>query len=91
VIIISFNSVIKKITCFTEIFCEFNTAIGALIGNILLMITVGAYNFFHFKAVDFMRFIFIMTKATCVNFAAARGYKFAITNIVFTVFHIGGC
>jgi hypothetical protein len=86
--IISFNSIIKKITRFTEIFCKFNTAIGALIAYSLLMITFRAYYFFYIKAVDFMGFIFIMTKATGINFITARGYKFAITNIVFTVFHI---
>jgi hypothetical protein len=82
-----FHSIIKKIACFAKIFGEFNTTICALIAYCLLMIAFGAYYFFHFKAVDFMGFIFIMTKATCVNFATARGYKFTITNIVLTVVH----
>ena len=85
--IISFYAIIKKIACFAKIFGEFNTTICALIANILLMITFGAYYFFHFKAVDFMGFIFIMTKAACVNFVTAGRYKFAITNIVLTAVH----
>jgi hypothetical protein len=87
--IISFHAIIKKIALFAEILGEFNSTICALIANILLMITFGAYNFFYFKAVNFMGFIFIMTKAACINFATARGYKFAITNIVFAAVHSG--
>jgi hypothetical protein len=85
--IISFHAIIKKIALFAEILGEFNSTIGALIANILLVITFGAYYFLHFKAVDLMGFIFIMTKATCVNFATAGRYKFAITNIVLTMVH----
>jgi hypothetical protein len=85
--IVSFHAIIKKIALFAEILGEFNTTICALITNILLMIAFGAYNFLHFEAVDFMGFIFIMTKAACINFATARGYKFAITNIVFAAVH----
>jgi hypothetical protein len=66
-----FQAIIKKIALFAKIFGEFNTTICALITYFLLMITFGAYYFFHFKAVDFMGFIFIMTKATCINFATA--------------------
>jgi len=85
--IISFHAIIKKIALFAEIFGEFNSTICALIANILLMIAFGAYYFLHFEAVDFMGFIFIMTKAACINFATARGYKFAITNIVLAAVH----
>jgi hypothetical protein len=71
VVVSSFYAIIKKIACFAKIFGELNTTICALIANILLMITFGAYYLLHFKTVDFMGFIFIMTKATCVNFATA--------------------
>jgi hypothetical protein len=70
--IVSFSSVIKKIAFFTEILGKFNTTICALIAYFLLMITFGTYYFFYIKAVDFMGFIFIMTKATGINFATAR-------------------
>jgi hypothetical protein len=82
-----FYAIIKKIAFFTEILGKLNSTIGALIAYCLLMITFGAYNLLHFKAVNFMGFIFIMTKAACVNFATARGYKFAITNIVLAAVH----
>jgi hypothetical protein len=82
-----FHAIIEKIALFAKIFGEFNTTIGALIAYFLLMTAFGAYYFFNVKAVNFMGFIFIMTKATCVNFATAGRYKFAITNIVLTVVH----
>ena len=82
VVIFFFYSIIKKIAFFAEILSKFNTTICALITNILLMITFGAYYLLYFKAVNFMGFIFIMTKATFVNFATAWRYKIAITNIL---------
>jgi hypothetical protein len=87
--IISFSSVIEKITRFAEIFCEFNSAVDTLIGNALLMIAFRTYNLFYFKSVYFMGFIFIMTKATCVNFSTTGGYKFTVPEIMFAVFHLG--
>jgi hypothetical protein len=87
VVISSFHSIIKKIACFAEILCKLNTAIGALIAYCLLVIAFGAYYLLHFEAVYFMGFIFIMTKATCVNFSTARRYKFTITNIMLTAVH----
>jgi hypothetical protein len=71
VVVSFFRAIIKKIACFTEIFGELNSTICALIANILLVITFGAYYFLHFKAVNFMGFIFIMTKAACINFTTA--------------------
>jgi hypothetical protein len=87
--IISFSSVIEKITFFAEIFCEFNSAVDTLIAYFLLMIAFRTYNFFYFKSVYFMGFIFIMTKTAGVNFATTGGYKFAVPEIMFAVFHFG--
>ena len=85
--IISFSSVIEKITRFAEIFCEFNSAVDTLIAYFLLMITFRTYNLFYFKPINFMGFIFIMTKAAGINFATTGGYKFAVPEIMFAVFH----
>jgi hypothetical protein len=86
--IISFDSIIKEITYFTEISGEFYLTGYAFITDWLLGITFGADDFFNVKPIYFMGWlVLIMTKATCIYFITTRWYKLTVAKVMRTLFH----
>jgi hypothetical protein len=68
VIIIALNSIIEKITYFTEITGKFYFAGHTFITDRLLGITFGADDFFDVEPIYFMHLILVMTKSTSIYF-----------------------
>jgi len=87
VIIIALNSIIEKITYFTEITGEFYFAGHAFITDRLLSITFRADDFFDVKPIYFVGLVLIMTKATGIYFITTRRYKLTVAKIMRTLFH----
>jgi hypothetical protein len=73
-IIISLNSVIKKVAHGTKIGRELDATLKACLRDGLFFIALVAHDFFDFVPIHCMRLCFIVAVTACILFAATRGH-----------------
>lgn len=89
--VVSFNAVIEQITSCAKIFCKLYSASCAFIADTLSTVANRTHNFLDVKTTDFMGFILVMAKTTCVYLLATRRNEFAPSNIMFANIAIACC